>query len=29
MYSYKDRLRAILLYIQIDERVGLTFRQLG
>lgn len=29
MYSYKDRLRAVRLYIKLGKRVGLTIRQLG
>lgn len=29
MYSYEDRLRAVLLYIKLGKRVGLTLRQLG
>ena len=29
MYSYKDRLRAVRLYIKLGRRVGLTIRQLG
>ncbi len=29
MYSYKDRLRAVKLYIKLGKRVGLTIRQLG
>jgi len=29
MYSYEDRLRAVLLYIRLGKRVGLTIRQLG
>ena len=29
MFSYKDRLRAVRLYIKLGKRVGLTIRQLG
>jgi len=29
MYSFEDRLRAVLLYIKLGKRVGLTLRQLG
>lgn len=29
MYSYEDRLRAVLLYVKLGKRVGLTLRQLG
>ena len=29
MYSAEDRLRAVRLYIKLDERIGLTIRQLG
>jgi hypothetical protein len=29
MFSYEDRLRAVQLYIKLDNRIGLTIRQLG
>lgn len=29
MYSYEDRIRAVLLYIKLGKRVGLTLQQLG
>jgi len=29
MFSYKDRLRAVQLYIKLGKRIGLTIRQLG
>jgi len=29
MYSYEDRIRAVLLYIQLGKRTGVTIRQLG
>jgi len=29
MYSYKDRIRAVRLYIKLDKRTGATIRQLG
>ncbi len=29
MYSYKDRIRAVKLYIKLGKRVGPTIRQLG
>ena len=29
MYSYEDRLRAVLLYIKQGKRIGLTIRKLG
>jgi len=29
MYSYKDRMRAVELYIELGKRVGATIRQLG
>ena len=25
MYSYEDRIRAVLLYIQLGKRTGVTF----
>jgi len=29
MYSYKDRIRAVQLYIKLDKRIRATIRQLG
>lgn len=29
MYSYKDRLRAVELYIKLDKRVKTTIQQLA
>lgn len=29
MYSYEERLRAVQLFIKLDQRIGLTIRQLG
>ena len=29
MYSYEDRIRAVMLYIKFGKRIGATLRQLG
>lgn len=29
MYSYEDRLRAVMLYLKLGRRIGATLRQLG
>jgi hypothetical protein len=29
MFSYKDRIRAVLLYLTLGKRIGATIRQLG
>lgn len=29
MYSYEDRLRAVMLYLKLGRRISATLRQLG
>ncbi|CAM5447032.1 hypothetical protein ECAE60S_02696 [Eoetvoesiella caeni] len=29
MYSYEDRLRAVMLYLKLGRRINATLRQLG
>lgn len=29
MYTYKDRIKAVRLYLKLGKRLGVTIRQLG